>query len=246
MTKDLIEVLYKKVSAEPGSPLFLSLAEELHKQDRMEEAIDVLTAGLRHNPNFTAARLKLAQWYGDTGMHEEALREIEKILVDHGANLYARRLAFRLTRDSGNTEAAEMHAKEILSLRPYDKEALSFVQGMEGSKESIEKVTKQQDPLVEKTIPEDKSSLSICQPTSSEEVQRDIRQVALLTREGRFKEALMMCNIVLASHPMERKVLQMKEELGSLLRILQRKRDRVIERLKRLQGALNRVVFRVQ
>ncbi len=242
MAKDLIEILYQRLRTEPGSPLFLSLAEELQKQERMEEAIDVLSEGLRHNPNFTAARLKLAQWYGNSGMYEEALREIEKVLTDHSDNLYARRLAFRLTKESGNTEAAGLHAREILSLRPYDREALSFIQGIEGAKTGIERAP---DQLVEDEMIEMKSSMSVCH-IDNEELQRDIRQATLLTREGRFKEALMMCNMVLSSHPMERRVLQMKEELNSLLSLLRRRKDRVIERLKRLQGALNRVVFKVQ
>ncbi|MGD0281029.1 MAG: hypothetical protein ABSB95_01550 [Dissulfurispiraceae bacterium] len=55
--------LKDRLEQDPGSKLFLSLAEELRKRDRVEEAVALLVDGISRRPDFPAAQLTLGRWY---------------------------------------------------------------------------------------------------------------------------------------------------------------------------------------
>ncbi len=74
-----IKRLREKISENPASKLFLSLAEELWKRDRGDEAIKILLSGIERNPDFLTARLTLVKWYIKRGMFSEAEREFKEI-----------------------------------------------------------------------------------------------------------------------------------------------------------------------
>ena len=67
-----IKRLKERLRQSPDSKVFLSLAEELRKKDRIEDAITVLIDGVKKNPDFIAARLTLGRWYLLTDMLSEA------------------------------------------------------------------------------------------------------------------------------------------------------------------------------
>jgi tetratricopeptide (TPR) repeat protein len=75
-----IEKLKGMVKSAPDSRLFLTLAEELKKRDEHEEAMTVLSAGIRNNPTFVAARLTLGRWYLKEGLFPEARKEFTHVL----------------------------------------------------------------------------------------------------------------------------------------------------------------------
>jgi tetratricopeptide (TPR) repeat protein len=86
-----IEKLKGMVKSAPDSKLFLTLAEELKKRDENEEAMAVLTAGIRNNPAFVAARLTLGRWYLKDGLFPEARKEFTRVLeLDPGDKFAAR------------------------------------------------------------------------------------------------------------------------------------------------------------
>jgi|WetSurMetagenome_2_1015567.scaffolds.fasta_scaffold00075_26 predicted Zn-dependent protease len=75
-----LEKLRGMVKADPESHFFLTLAEELRKRDESEEAMSVLTAGVRNNPAFAAARLTLGRWLLKDEKFAEARAEFAKVL----------------------------------------------------------------------------------------------------------------------------------------------------------------------
>lgn len=74
-----IKKLRDKISENPASKLFLSLAWELWKRDRGDEAITILLNGIERNPDFLTARLTLVKWYIKKGMFSYAEREFKEI-----------------------------------------------------------------------------------------------------------------------------------------------------------------------
>lgn len=75
-----LEKLRDRVLEDPGSRLFLTLAEELRKRGEMEEAFMVLKHGIENNPAFASARLTLGRWYLKDEKLDEAKQEFTAVL----------------------------------------------------------------------------------------------------------------------------------------------------------------------
>ena len=57
---------------DPGSRVFLQLAEELRRGGRLARAIEVLRAGLLHHPNYLSAQVALGRCLFERGDHATA------------------------------------------------------------------------------------------------------------------------------------------------------------------------------
>ena len=75
-----IEKLRERVLQDPGSKLFLTLAEELRKKGEQDEAVMVLKNGIGQNRSYAAARLALGRWLLQDNKIEEAGREFSAVL----------------------------------------------------------------------------------------------------------------------------------------------------------------------
>jgi len=74
-----IERLKERLKNNPDSLIFLSLAEELKKRERIEEAVKILENGIQKRPDFNAARLALGRLYLLKGMYLKAEKEFSTI-----------------------------------------------------------------------------------------------------------------------------------------------------------------------
>src|SRR3972149_10303028 len=81
----LSEVLQK----DPGSRLFYPLAEEYVKINMLEEAVQVLTEGLKRHPEMLSARVTLGKVHFEQGNLNDARKEFEEVLTAHPDNLMA-------------------------------------------------------------------------------------------------------------------------------------------------------------
>jgi len=86
---EYIKRLKERLREKPESRLFLSLAEELKKDDKLIEAMDVLINGLKKVPDFDAARLALGRWYIESNMLSEAEKEFSEVLKHSPDNIFA-------------------------------------------------------------------------------------------------------------------------------------------------------------
>jgi tetratricopeptide (TPR) repeat protein len=86
-----IKRLKERLRQNPDSKVFLSLAEELRKKDRMDEAIAVLIDGIKRHPDFIAARLALGRWYLFNDMLSEAQKEYSEVIKQSPNNIFARK-----------------------------------------------------------------------------------------------------------------------------------------------------------
>ncbi|HKN18501.1 MAG TPA: tetratricopeptide repeat protein, partial [Dissulfurispiraceae bacterium] len=79
-----------------------SLAEELRKRDKGDEAVELLIDGIGKNPDFLAARLRLGRWYLQGNKFAEALEQFAAVLERAPDNNFARKGLAEANRALGN------------------------------------------------------------------------------------------------------------------------------------------------
>jgi len=114
--------LSEKLSKDPKSRLFVPLAEEYLKSGMPEEALIVLTDGLKIHPNFHTARSILGKVYIEMGKVAEARAEFEQVIKVDPENLLAHRKLAKLYKESGQTDKARSSCKAVLLSNPKDSE----------------------------------------------------------------------------------------------------------------------------
>ncbi len=97
-----IKKLRERLSQQPGSRLFLSLAEELKKRDMGDEAVEMLIDGILKNPDFLAARLTLGRWYLQDNKFARAMEQFSAVLEKAPGNYFARKGLSEANRSLGN------------------------------------------------------------------------------------------------------------------------------------------------
>ncbi len=133
-----IKRLKERLRQNRDSKVFLSLAEELRKQDRMDEAIAVLIDGIKRHPDFIAARLTLGRWYLLSNMLSEAKKEYTKVIKQSPDNIFARKGLDEINKrlgittedrsqrseDRGQETEIRSHSLRSESLSSVDREAI--------------------------------------------------------------------------------------------------------------------------
>lgn len=74
---------------DPGSRLFVSLAEECRKLGRFKQALSALQKGLLAHPGYIAAQVALGRVYLESGQTTDAIATFTKVLVADPGNLVA-------------------------------------------------------------------------------------------------------------------------------------------------------------
>jgi hypothetical protein len=110
----------RRLQQDPTSRVFAPLAESYRRLGRLDEAIEICQKGLEHHPDFHGGRVALAKCYIDKHRHQDAQRELEKVVHLAPENLLAQRLLGEALMSQGlDTQA--LHAfKMALLLAPCD------------------------------------------------------------------------------------------------------------------------------
>ncbi|NJD54835.1 MAG: tetratricopeptide repeat protein [Nitrospirae bacterium] len=143
-----IEKLKEKFEKDPNSKLFLPLAEEYRKEGMLDEAIDVLRAGVEKHQAYTSAKVLLGKIYLEKGMLDEARREFEGVIASVPDNLFAHKKLAEIYRDTGEATLAIKAFKAILKLNPMDEDTLNNLKELEALAAGI---ADQGQPVVEET-----------------------------------------------------------------------------------------------
>ncbi|HXZ24661.1 MAG TPA: tetratricopeptide repeat protein, partial [Nitrospiria bacterium] len=123
-----IAELSAKLQKDPGSRLFVPLAEEYIKAEMLDEAVQVLTDGLKKHPDFHVARVTLGRIFFQQGKFAEAKREFEEVVKVNPDNLVALRKLAVLYRQSRALDQARRCCDTLLAANPKDAEILQLLQ----------------------------------------------------------------------------------------------------------------------
>jgi tetratricopeptide (TPR) repeat protein len=131
MALEDIERLKEKIGRDPNSKLFVPLAEEYKKAGMLDEAIEVLTGGLEHQPGYLSARVSLGKIFIDRGMLREAKTEFEKVIAAIPDNLYAHKKLAEIYKELGDKDKATKEFRSVLKLNPLDDWAAASLADIE-------------------------------------------------------------------------------------------------------------------
>ncbi len=126
-----IDRLALAFAKEPGSKVFIPLAEEYGKAGMWEEAVAVLEDGLKTYPGFITAMVALGRAYEQINQPIKAKAILEEAIKSSPDNLRAHRILAKLYVAQGANEAAIRSYNVILSIHPHDQEALSLRTGLD-------------------------------------------------------------------------------------------------------------------
>jgi len=86
-----IRDLKRRLELEPGSRLFLALAEEYRKNGQLPSALSTLQKGLLAHPGYLSAHVALGRAYLESGQITEAIATFSKVLANDPGNLVSSR-----------------------------------------------------------------------------------------------------------------------------------------------------------
>ena len=84
-----IRDLERRLDLDPGSRLFVSLADEYRRLGRVKDALSSLQKGLLAHPGYVAAQVALGRVYLEASQPTDAIATFTKVLVADPANLVA-------------------------------------------------------------------------------------------------------------------------------------------------------------
>ncbi|HBR50217.1 MAG TPA: hypothetical protein DEA71_09045 [Nitrospira sp.] len=143
-----IDRLALALAKEPGSKVFIPLAEEYGKAGRWEEAVVVLEDGLKTYPGFITAMVALGRAYEQVSQPVKAKAILEEAIKVSPDNLRAHRTLARLYATQGAKDAAIRSCNAILAVNSQDQEALALRTSLDNAV-AREHVPAQNQPAVE-------------------------------------------------------------------------------------------------
>ncbi len=121
-----IDRLALALAKEPGSKVFIPLAEEYGKAGMWDEAAAVLEDGLKSYPHFITAMVALGRTYEQLNQPVKAKAILEEAIKVSPDNLRAHRILARLYAAQGAKDATMRSCNVILAINQHDQEALSL------------------------------------------------------------------------------------------------------------------------
>lgn len=215
-----VKKLKERIRQQPDSKLFLSLAEELKKLDRLDDAISILIDGIKRNPEFIAAHLTLGRWYLSSNMFMEAKREFSEAIDKSPGNSFARRGLAEANKNLGIPEQTEGEYLKPPEKSPEEQDA-AIQLAPKGTGAAITA-----EDYVADTDARELDSVEKKLSGAFEEAER-------LIAEGHYRKALGIYNNVLQAGGDDKKLLQRIEELKALIKLVGMNKEAVVGRLER-------------
>lgn len=91
MDESRVRDLKRRLALEPGSTVFVALAEEYRRSGKLSEALAVLQRGLSHHPRYISAHVAQGRVLLEMGRTEEAISMFSTALAADPGNLVSAR-----------------------------------------------------------------------------------------------------------------------------------------------------------
>jgi tetratricopeptide (TPR) repeat protein len=127
------------LSQDPSSVAFIFLAQVLHKQGKVDKAINVLINGLRYNKKSVTGRFLLGKIYYDRWLIEQAKREFQTVVQLAPDNLAACKMLAQIYKSEEAFEKAREILRAASAYHPHDETILSELNEIEDSLSSVKK-----------------------------------------------------------------------------------------------------------
>jgi tetratricopeptide (TPR) repeat protein len=178
-----IAELRRRLADEAHWRAFPQLVDELRKEKRVDEALQVCRSGLQKHPDYRLARIALAHVLMDRGEHAESQRELQGVLDSAPENLVAGRLLGECLEIQGDTRAALLAYKATMVFAPRDPQLLSRVRALGG------------EPAASEVAPDPAPEAGAAEPPPAAEApplrdparEEDSRPIPLVPAEDEFE-----------------------------------------------------------
>ncbi len=209
-----IAELSERLQKEPGSRLFVPLAEEYIKAGMMEEAAQVLVDGLKKHPEFFGARVALGRVYFEQRKFKEAKVELEQVLKASPDNLVALKKLSTIYRMEGERDKARRCCEMLLADNPKDAEARKLLDELTAADKSdaasmqiadppfeIERGTRQSPPVP--SVPEPPAAQAAQEPAEDDAPEELVSPTLaqLYLRQGHYAQAVRVYDQLLRREP---------------------------------------------
>ncbi len=130
-TTPKIEELRAKVKADPKSRHFYPLAEELRKIQKLEEAEQILRAGLQTHPAYLSGWICLGRVLRDRDRDHEAVEVLKRALELDPGNVVAAKLLAQSYLGIGDKIEAIKKFKLVFALMPSDEDVEASIETLD-------------------------------------------------------------------------------------------------------------------
>lgn len=127
-----IDDLRLRWEEEPSPQLALQLAEEYRRQDRLQEAVEVLSQGLEEHPDHMAARVALGRYRFEMGDLPQARELLEQVAQEDPTHLVASKLLVSLYLEAGEKSQARDRLDLYKLLNEHDPDIETLEDRLEG------------------------------------------------------------------------------------------------------------------
>jgi tetratricopeptide (TPR) repeat protein len=127
------------LSQDPSSVAFIFLAQVLHKQGKVDKAINVLINGLRYNKKSVTGRFLLGKIYYDRWLIEQAKREFQTVVQLAPDNLAACKMLAQIYKSEEAFEKALEILRTASSYHPHDETIHSDMRDITDSLSMVKK-----------------------------------------------------------------------------------------------------------
>lgn len=126
-----IEELQMVLLKNPRSPVFASLAETYRKMGLLEEALEVTTRGIKHNPEYVSGLVAHAKILYELRSYREAVKVLTKAHALKPENILALKLLGHGYLKMRQHKEALQTFKKLLIVKPDDENAIKIVEKWE-------------------------------------------------------------------------------------------------------------------
>ncbi|HXY68472.1 MAG TPA: tetratricopeptide repeat protein [Gemmatimonadales bacterium] len=140
-----IEKLERRYAENPDGRFFAPLADAYRKAGRVDEALDLVRAGLAKHPDYLSAYIVLGRCLLDKNDHAEAEKTFRSVLDLDAENIIALKSLAEITERTGRPMEARMWLQKLLAVDSMNTEAEADLQRLGGP--IAEQVTQPIEPV---------------------------------------------------------------------------------------------------